>query len=67
VEFVVDEVALRQVFSEYFGFPYKSSFHQLLHNHHHSSSGAGTIDQLVAAVPNGLNPAKNNKNNKKGT
>jgi hypothetical protein len=36
VEFVVDKVALGQVFSEYFGFPCESSFHQiLLHHHHH--------------------------------
>jgi hypothetical protein len=40
VGFVVDKVALGQVFSEYFGFPCPSSFHQLLHNHHHLSSGA---------------------------
>jgi hypothetical protein len=33
------------VLSEYFGFPCQSSFHQLLHNHHHLSSGAGTIGQ----------------------
>jgi hypothetical protein len=32
VGFVVDKVALGQVFSEYFGFPCQSSFHQLLHN-----------------------------------
>jgi hypothetical protein len=32
-------------FSEYFGFPCQSSFHQFLHNHDHLSSGAGTIDQ----------------------
>jgi hypothetical protein len=42
--FVVDKVALGQVFSEYFGFPCQSSFHQLLHNHRRSS-GAGTIGQ----------------------
>jgi hypothetical protein len=30
-------------FSEYFGFPCQSSFHQLLHNHHYLSSGAGKI------------------------
>jgi hypothetical protein len=30
VGFVVDKAALRQVFSEYFGFPCHS-FHQLLH------------------------------------
>jgi hypothetical protein len=41
----VDKVALGQVFSEYFGFPCQSSFHQLLHNHPHLSSGAGTIGQ----------------------
>jgi hypothetical protein len=35
VEFVVEKVALGQVFSEYFGFPCHFSFHQLLHNHHH--------------------------------
>jgi hypothetical protein len=42
VGFVVDKVALGQVFYEYFGFPCQSSFHQLLHNHHRSS-GAGAI------------------------
>jgi hypothetical protein len=35
VGFVVDKVALGQVFSEYFGFPYQSSFHQILHHHNH--------------------------------
>jgi hypothetical protein len=44
VGFVVDKVALGQVFSEYFGFPFQSSFHQLLHNHNRSS-GTGTIGQ----------------------
>jgi hypothetical protein len=29
-DFVVDKVALGQVFSEYFSFPCQSSFHQLL-------------------------------------
>jgi hypothetical protein len=43
VEFVVGKVALGQLFSEYFGFPCQSSFHQLLHNHPHLSSGAGKI------------------------
>jgi hypothetical protein len=33
VGFVVDEVALGKVFSEYFGFPYQSSFHPFLHYH----------------------------------
>jgi hypothetical protein len=45
VGFVVDKVALGQVFSQYFGFPCQSSFHQLLHSHPHLSSGAGTIGQ----------------------
>jgi hypothetical protein len=44
-DFVVDKVVLGQVFSEYFGFPCQSSFHQLLHDHHHLSSGACTIGQ----------------------
>jgi hypothetical protein len=44
-DFVVNKVALGQVFSEYFGYPCQSSFHQFLHNHHHLSSGAGTIGQ----------------------
>jgi hypothetical protein len=44
VGFVVDKVALGQVFSEYFGFPCQSSFHQLIYNHPHLS-GAGTIGQ----------------------
>jgi hypothetical protein len=55
VRFVVDEVALWQVFSEYFGFPCQISFQRLLHiHHHHPSSGVGTIGQLVADVPSGL-------------
>jgi hypothetical protein len=45
VTFVVDKVALGQVFSEYFSFPCQSSFHQLLHNHPHLSPGASTIGQ----------------------
>jgi hypothetical protein len=32
--FVVEEAALVQVFSEYFGFPCQS-FHQFLHHHNH--------------------------------
>jgi hypothetical protein len=64
VGFVVDEVALGQVFSEYFGFPCEFSFHRLLHTHHDLSSGAGTIGQLVADVPSGLSltpPQETNK------
>jgi hypothetical protein len=56
VGFVLDEVALGQVFSEYFGFPCQFSFHRLLHihHHHHHHPGAGTVGQLVADVPSGL-------------
>jgi hypothetical protein len=35
----------RFFFPEYFGFPCQSSFHQLLHNHSHLSSGVCTIGQ----------------------
>jgi hypothetical protein len=35
VGFVVDKMALGQIFSEYFGFPCQSSFHQILHSHNH--------------------------------
>jgi hypothetical protein len=35
VRFVVDKVALGQVFSKYFGFPCQSSFHQFLNHHNH--------------------------------
>jgi hypothetical protein len=57
-------MALGHVFSEYFGFPCQSSFHQLLHNHH-MSSGAGTIGQLVADVPSGLSLTPNQETKKK--
>jgi hypothetical protein len=53
VGFVVDKVALGQVFSEHFGFPCKFSYHRLLYTHH-LSPGAGTIGHLVADVPSGL-------------
>jgi hypothetical protein len=64
VGFVVGKVALGQVFSEYFGFPWQFSFHRLLHTHH-LSSGAGTIGQLVADVPSGpgLTPSQEPKKN----
>jgi hypothetical protein len=51
VGFVVDKVALGQVFSEYFGFPFQSLFHQILHHHNHS--GQVTIGHSVADVPIG--------------
>jgi hypothetical protein len=43
-------------FLRVFGFPCQSSFHQLLHNHPHLSSGACTIGPEMAAVPSGLSP-----------
>jgi hypothetical protein len=53
--FVVEKVALGRVFSEYFGFLCQSSFHQLLHNHPHLSSGAGTKGQKLPQYK-GLSP-----------
>jgi hypothetical protein len=64
---VVDKVALGQVFSEYFGFTYQFSFHQIFHTHH-LSSRAGTIGQVVTDVPSGLSltpPQKSKKKKKK--
>jgi hypothetical protein len=52
VGFVVDKVALCQVFSEHFGFPCQFSFHRLLHTH--VPSGAGKIGQIVADVTSEL-------------
>jgi hypothetical protein len=51
VVFVVDKVALGQVFSEYFGFSCQSSFHQILRHHNHP--GQATVCQSLAAVPSG--------------
>jgi hypothetical protein len=53
VGFVVDEVTLEKVFSEYFDFPCQFSFHHLVHTHY-LSCGAGKICQLVADEPSGL-------------
>jgi hypothetical protein len=61
VGFVVNKVALEQVFSEYFRFLCQFSFHRLLHTHH-LSSGAGTIGQTVADIPSGLSLTPRNKN-----
>jgi hypothetical protein len=52
VGFVVDKVVLRQVFSEYFGFPCQFSFHRLLQAR--LPFGDGTIGQIVAGVTSGL-------------
>jgi hypothetical protein len=65
--FVVDKVALGQVFSEYFGFRCQP-LHQLLHthnHHHHSSSGAGIVGKILADVSSGLGltPSQETKEN----
>jgi hypothetical protein len=67
VGFLVDKVALGQVFSKYFGYFYQYSFHQLLHTHHHLSSGTGTVRQLVADAPSGLSRTPPHKTKKKKT
>jgi hypothetical protein len=53
VGFMVDKVALGQVFSEYF------------HTHHRPSFGSGTMRQAVADVPIGLSLAPPQENKKK--
>jgi hypothetical protein len=65
VGFVVDKVALGQIFSDYFGFPCQFSFHPLLHTHY-LSFGAGTIGQM-ADVPSAisLTPPQETKKGKK--
>jgi hypothetical protein len=54
VGFVVNRVALGQVFSEYVGFPCQFSFHLLLHNHYRLWSGAATVVQIAAEVSSGF-------------
>jgi hypothetical protein len=44
-DFVVDKVALGQVFSEYFGFRCQVSFHQLLQKSSSSIIGVCTVGQ----------------------
>jgi hypothetical protein len=64
-DFVVDKVALGQVFSEYFGFPCQSSFHQLLKKSSSSIIWGLYNRPEVAAVPTDLVPPPTN-NKKKG-
>jgi hypothetical protein len=52
----VDKVALGQVFSEYFGFPCQSLFHQLLQKSTSSIIWGLYNRPEVAAVPSGLSP-----------
>jgi hypothetical protein len=54
VGFVVDKVALVQVYSEYSSFPCQLLIHCLLHTHHHLSSGAVTVGQTAADAPSEL-------------
>jgi hypothetical protein len=49
VALVVDKAALKQLFSEYFGF-IRQAFYRHHHTQHRPSSGACTIDHLVASV-----------------
>jgi hypothetical protein len=64
VGFVVSNVALKQVFSEYFGLTHQFSFHRLLHIYH-LSLGSGTIGQLMADVPSRLSLTSPPRNLKK--
>jgi hypothetical protein len=51
VKFVVDKVAVGQVFSEYFGFFCQSSFHQIFHPQNHPGKvlkPAGSVPIAVA-------------------
>jgi hypothetical protein len=58
--FVVDNVALRQGFSEYFCFLCQFTF-RLFQTRPHLSSWAGTIGQIVADVTSGLSLTHSNK------
>jgi hypothetical protein len=51
--FVVDKVSLRNVFSEYFGFPFQFSYYQLLHTQ--LSIAVSAVGPIVTGVPSGLN------------
>jgi hypothetical protein len=53
VAFVVNKVALKNVFSEYFGF-LCLYLHQLNHIRHHQSAAAAVVGQIVTDVPNGF-------------
>jgi hypothetical protein len=54
VGFVVDKVALGQVFFEYFGFPCQSSFHQISPQSPSPIIWGWYNMPVVAAVPSGL-------------
>jgi hypothetical protein len=48
VGFVVDKVALGQVFSEHFGFPCKFLLHRLFYIHHHQLSSGCWYNRTVS-------------------
>jgi hypothetical protein len=58
VGFVVDKVALGQVFSEYFGFPCQSSFHQILHHYNHPGRSTCRVDPVWTQPPHYANLKK---------
>jgi hypothetical protein len=60
-DFVVDKVALGQVFSKYFGFPCQSSFHQLTQKSSSSTTGVCTIGQSGRSTRESVRPTNNNK------
>jgi hypothetical protein len=62
-DFVVDKVALGQVFSEYFGFPCQSSFHQISPQSPSPIIWGWYNRPVVAAVPK-VPPHKLKKKNK---
>jgi hypothetical protein len=53
--FMVHKMALRHIFSEYFGFSYQS-LNRMLHSDYHPSSGVGTTGHTVDDVTSGLSP-----------
>jgi hypothetical protein len=64
--FVVDKVVLGQAFFEYFGFPWKFSFHSLLHTHHLSSGVIQQAKQWPTCQVNSVSShSKNLKRNEK--
>jgi hypothetical protein len=59
VGFVVDKVAPGQVFSEYFGFPSQSTFHQFLQHHNHPGQVQQAIQWLMCRVDPAWTPPPN--------
>jgi hypothetical protein len=55
-------MTLRQIFTEYFGFPCQFFFQQFLYAH--LSPGADTVGQLAVDVPSGLSLTPNHETKK---